>query len=549
MSSGVLLSLIPTSIIAVVSIGFLFRVPLNVASGVIAIAVALVIFQVILKESQKVMLLSIAVAVAVVVISCLVAGLFIDLSWDGNAYHKTAIIALRDGWIPTYQPLENFDLPYNKYGYLGQSVWPAHYPEGLWEIEALIYTVCGNIELAKAPTSIASISAMLVIYAYCSVQKLSWWKSLLVSLAAGFNPILIAQFTTFYNDAFLMMNLLVFIVGFIILNVSEQKQLNKAAFILIACSFFNCALTKYTGILYTGVFGISYFIVMLWRSHKSPSADNKTLVKHTLLLGGCLLISLCVLGFSPYITNMINHGNPLYPLAGQNAIDIITAYVPAGFEDKSLFAQTILSLLSKANVVSRGSAYDISVGGFGVAYRLVFLVSIILSVFMLVDSFRKRRLFFQMLIAYLIPTLLLISFVKGGWWARYSSYLYFLNLFILFYYLSYKTQNADFRKAVPAGIALIFTVILAANCYYYLRYSVKPQFTATNNLYQQLHDLKSSSDSGQKIYVINDPNSLLGQVSTLHDADIDYEVVQEFPPDVHPFSFGRIAGAIGYQGN
>ena len=59
-----------------------------------------------------------------------------------------------------------------------------------------------------------------------------------------------------------------------------------------------------------------------------------------------LIFSVCIIGFNPYVTNTINNGNPLYPLAGKDKIDIMTPNTPASFRYDGQFEKLIKSLLA-----------------------------------------------------------------------------------------------------------------------------------------------------------------------------------------------------------
>ena len=103
------------------------------------------------------------------------------------------------------------------------------------------------------------------LHAHCSIRgsnapcrisprRISVGKCIILALVATVNPITVAQFLTFYNDAFLMLELLVLLLGLTMLVDVQQTRLRPVAFTLIACAFLLCTETKFTGLAYAGVF-------------------------------------------------------------------------------------------------------------------------------------------------------------------------------------------------------------------------------------------------------------------------------------------------------
>lgn len=91
------------------------------------------------------------VIVIVIMMSC---GSVFDQTWDGAAYHKTAVGLLKEGWNPLYNTAFEFNeksgiLPYAGYNPVK---YAEAYPKASWYIAASIYYITGNIECGKAYT-------------------------------------------------------------------------------------------------------------------------------------------------------------------------------------------------------------------------------------------------------------------------------------------------------------------------------------------------------------------------------------------------------------
>ena len=83
---------------------------------------------------------------------CFVGNIY-DSTADGNTYHKLAVGALKNGWNPLYQDVEDFNKdegnPFNIYKDNVNVNWVDHYARGTETFGAVVYAFTDNIESGK----------------------------------------------------------------------------------------------------------------------------------------------------------------------------------------------------------------------------------------------------------------------------------------------------------------------------------------------------------------------------------------------------------------
>ena len=124
--------------------------------------------------------------------------------------------------------------------------------------------------------------------------------------------------------------------------------------------------------------------------------EPKHLAKPVAVVLAAFIAGVCLLGFDPYIKHIMNHQNPVYPVLGEGAYDIMNTNPPKGFENKNAVEKLLASVFSKTNNLPEEapelkipftihssewihlSNADIRVGGFGVLFSGVFLLSLVI---------------------------------------------------------------------------------------------------------------------------------------------------------------------------
>ncbi|MGL5244700.1 MAG: hypothetical protein ACRC7R_05920, partial [Sarcina sp.] len=339
-------------------------------------------------------------------------------------YHQEGVIRLVKGWNPFYESQVS-----------NLNIWVEHYSKAPWIFAATVCKITGHIEYGKILSILLPIiSATLGFGVFYLITKGRKALSFIGAITLALNPVNLSQAFTYYVDS--QQGCYIIFLLMILYLIIFTKGLNKFKyFSLFNIVIFLCNI-KFTGLAYSiGILGV-YFIYVLISSNK----NNKIKVFKFLLLS--FIITVGIIGFNPYITNTINKGNPLYPLAGEGKIDIMHDNIPEGFRYDNEFKKLVKSLIGypvKENVYGYKASpkqllqvnkdilmyygdTDPRLRGFGV-YSIIFLpITLVLMIYLLLINKSKK--------IKLVSILALIGLTSvtlyGGefWWARYTAYIW-----------------------------------------------------------------------------------------------------------------------------
>lgn len=368
---------------------------------------------------------------SVVLLSLLVANNTLDYSWDGLAYHQDIISQLKEGWNPIYShhaPGANADL----------AIWVDHYAKGLETMAATVYSFTDEIESGKA------INFLLIVASYCFVYyflcenraELTLVKRVFYSLLFTFSPVVIVQCFTYYIDWSMYSLLLIFVSVLFLkkgeVNVWQLLCLSGVLFLSFSIKF-NIAFW----VCYAMACGIIYYLY-----------DKKYSIVYSLLFISVIasLASIALPGYNPYITNIMDHSNPFYPLMGEGSVNIEMNQTPQNMQTGPAIKNIFLSLFSHAGAGPSGSANlmfpfaftvddvrrightDIRTSGFGVLFSGLLLLC---SYLYARCKMEKRDRILSLIILLVLFSGLFI--LPMGWWARYVPYFYAFPLIMLLY--------------------------------------------------------------------------------------------------------------------
>ena len=237
-----------------------------------------------------------------------VSYMFFDTFYDGFAYHQPAISRIAAGFNPIYDGYMDLGHSFN--------IWSdaaTYYPKALWYFAASVTAAWGDIQLGKAYHLILVFSASLFVFHYSSgsvLKKLLW-------VAACFNPIAATQFLSYNVDVevgtFTLMALLYACFFF------ECRVVPKLVHVfgIIALAMLFC--TKSSGFAYGGIVMFCIALNAAVKAYRVPSAAPltqavKCFFKAAAKLGVPVLALASIMGFSPYIDNLIEGRHLFYPL-------------------------------------------------------------------------------------------------------------------------------------------------------------------------------------------------------------------------------------------
>jgi len=413
-----------------------------------------------------------------------------DLSFDGNWYHKASVGSLANGWNPVYQSLAEFAaIPGGiNIGNLADSaIWADHYCKAPWIFGANIYTLTRNIECAKALNILMAYVLFAFVLHYLNKKNFGVTASTVIAFLAAVNPITITQCFTFYIDGLLMTSLFTIIILLIGFSDGNYRLCKKLRTVALFSAIVICVNIKFTGLAYAGIFCLTFYI--LWLAAAFVKKNFKqTFIKSTLFYVLTVAVSVLLVGYSSYVKNTMEHGNPLYPLAGEESVDIMTGNQPAFFDNLSAPERLYYSTFSRtSNLIGDAapelkspfdvkeyelkSSPDMRIGGFGPLYGAVICFTLPVLLAGIVYLFVKNKYWFFVMLALLLPTFGLLLLFGESWWARYSPYYYILPLLALTF-LTFLLRNKKMCiRLCSLAFAVFFAGLMAVNSSYTSAYA------------------------------------------------------------------------------
>lgn len=346
------------------------------------------------------------------------SSLYTDFSFDGLAYHQKA------SWYLWHEGKLFYD-------YTGDSgsIWVGHYPKLLWYFSGELAILFSKMDYGMSYQFI--IAASLFLYSLNFFNSFNYKKifSYIFSILIVFNPIFFSQVFTYYVDSTVGYLSCIIILSTTLYirkrQLSDLLLLSTAAAIVINI--------KFSGFIYAG---IGFLFVGVFSLSKIK--EYKRIILSFL---GFFIIGVMLIGYNPYVSNVLAGKHPFSPLFGANSIDIITTQSPASFEDKNRFEKLFISIFSKTEdltyqsenqpklkipgAVSGSEIYyssltDVRIGGFGPLFSLAFILSII---YLIYNKFGDENV--KILLLIIVSAIILNP---ESWWARYSPHTYLLIL-------------------------------------------------------------------------------------------------------------------------
>lgn len=218
-----------------------------------------------------------------------------DASWDGQDYQQSGVIALAQGWNPWHDANLPVELP-------AGSEYVRGYPKAIWLIQACIYKLTGQLQVATITNVIFAFIASGVVFAALRSLGLSRvWGGIITALAV-LQIHALQQSTTFMADGYSYQLSLVAIAGIVLL-IRERVKLWPLA---IVCSAgLLMAGGKFSNLFICGLVALST-ILYLWRSGLYRVHRIRLLVLGFAVIGALIL-------WAPYGVNTVRYHSPVYP--------------------------------------------------------------------------------------------------------------------------------------------------------------------------------------------------------------------------------------------
>ncbi|WP_353100024.1 hypothetical protein [Stenotrophomonas lactitubi] len=370
---------------------------------------------------------SVAAAAALLVAATLVSNAIPDPTWDGNMYHKVAMVALHDGWNPWRFPeLADWMKAQHALEYSNAvwdsniaDSWISHYPNVSWLFGAAMMDYGFGWESAKAINLLLAVAMALYGSSVFRQWIASPWLRRLLTAGVVLCQPLLAQAATNYVDG------MTYALCVLVLLALLDSNRGPAIRTLVWCSLILLAGLKFTGALYGVLLAVPFVLVFRPR------------IREMALWG---VIGLGVLSH-PYLNHVVS-GLPVgYPVTSGDQI-------LAGQAEKAMLAQSrphalVTSLFSKASnslempglkvpgtihageILISGSP-DTRYSGFGPLFSLAALLGLIASLAASIEAWRQGNLRSTWQLSACIGYVLLLTLIHAApWWARYVPFLQF----------------------------------------------------------------------------------------------------------------------------
>lgn len=463
-----------------------------------------------------------------------------DLTVDGNSYHKTAIAFIKNGWNPMYETSRKFQENNNNVVKIEKDVkidlWIEHYPKATWIVAATIYNMTGNIESGKCIILILSI--MLFIITFNILRKIldKKWSYIISSLVV-LNPIVLAQFFTYYVDGIMGILFLMEILLLFLVNPKEKTNIWIWLCLLSICTIFTNI--KYTGLLCSGVIAATFYFYWLIKYRKDK--DFVTIFKRvTINFIIVFVTAIFFVGSNSYVKNTIDHHNPLYPIIGKDKVDIITKMQPKSFKNKNMIEKFVVSLFSKTENVVYGDkepqlklpikvykseidelyAPDVRIGGFGPLFALIVIITTTILIYSVVKIIRKEKTSAPYIYLPAIAIILSSILVGENWWARYVPQLYLFPVGAILSLIYIRKYN---EIKVNKVITILSLLLLCLNTLAYAYINVK-QLETFSQISKDIKEMKNTKDLKLKLTGMHD---LYGYYYTLNDNGVKYTIKED----------------------
>lgn len=546
--SAVILLTFISMIVVVTSILFLLHISIGKYNLIISLILTVVGMAYLYKDKDKIkMLVAIILAALIFSTSIAICSRTYDLTWDGNTYHKLAVGMMKDGWNPIYENAKDFiKSDISKLGIIDDdknSIWIEHYPKASWTFSANIYEYTNNIESAKILPLLIMYIGFCIIVNYLN-KKMNLFFAILLAFLAVVNPISVVQTLNFYIDGLMGICIYIIIFTLVALSDNDSQEDKKDNWLVLTLSLIICINLKFTGLVYSAVFCFMFFVLWIYRAYKDGTIKER-LKQYIIYYSTVVIFSLIIVGFSPYVKNIISKGNPLYPLMGKDKVDIITYNEPKLFiEENNSIKKFFISMFSVSeNIQSNGTdknpelkipfsikerefnafnGPDLRISGFGIWFSGIFVISVICIIYFLIKIYKNKEYEkFYMFLAFIGISILLVAITDGSWWARYVPYIY---LFPIIASIMAGKENKKIFKA----ISLVISILLIINTGTITYKTIEGYSTKYSMIKTEMKSIKKINKKKGKVKVALLDKAFSSVLYNLRDKNIRVKIKDDY---------------------
>jgi hypothetical protein len=398
---------------------------------------------------------AIATALVVVAIALLVSKYSVDTSYDGQEYHYLAIFALTHGWNPDFGEFQE-----HLADWMQRPDFPAFYAKAGWSIAAVEVLAGVTVETAKNASVVLPAAACLACFGVLRKFHLGVVTSLALAVLIAANPVVLQELLLRMNDGQIS-SLTTLVLACSVLAIQSQE---RRAWWLVAPSLGLLLTLKSSGLPVMFVLCLALIVAAELRSGWRPA------VKVAASYAGTATLAILVIGYSPYVTNVIRHGNIFYPMDSSFWKKAMQGDIPPALEQATPLKRLFLSYAARTGyedarpkiplTVNRDELQaagdvEVMVGGLGPLFSGALLLSLIITVRLLLPGPQRPPL--QTALLLLLFGLLCATLpLPHAWYTRYVPHLWLVPLVV-----AMAAMTADNLRWRLAGGCV--TLILAAN--------------------------------------------------------------------------------------
>ena len=410
------LLLVPFLAPLLAALGFAARVPIGPLHLPLAVAVAALATLTIAEAEglpRRDGLLAVGIGVVCLAAALAAGHVLLDFSYDGQAYHQSAIRQLVAGWNPVVRDLRPDETTHG--------LWLNHYVRAVELASAAVMASSGSLEAGKGLGMTLAVAATLFGAFALRGAGARRGPALAAAAIASANPIVLSQLATFYVDGQLA---LVFACA-LALGLSALRGYARTAPLLLGVALALLANVKFTATVYAVLLLAGYVVAcarsgVRWRCRAAWAT------------AAVAVTAAIAIGWQPLFINAARHGHLFYPVAGQSHVDGLSGQTPP-FRYRDPWRRLVESTVSESNaarttpspklpfVVRPGELAamghpDVRIGGFGPLFALaVLLCAIGLATLPWSGGSRSARA--ALLVAAGVLATALVN--PGAWWARF----------------------------------------------------------------------------------------------------------------------------------
>ena len=163
-------------------------------------------------------------------------------------------------------------------------------------------------------------------------------------------------------------------------------------------------------------------------------------------------------------------------MIGEDATEMIVAQISPVFKPLSNVSRFICSLFSQTNnqpavmqwkfpftfyknEILQSQLFDTRIGGWGIFFSAIFLISVIFIVFYLVQNRKKHNKLIHIAIMLTVFTIVSIIVVPGLFWARYSVGLYYIPAIAMIFLCKCINKGGIYVGRYSAVLAVLCTLL------------------------------------------------------------------------------------------